>query len=377
MRARITLVMAVVLLGAGSVALASSSAVGTWHANAGGQQLTLILSADGSGSLNGERGQWRQQGNQVALYDPEGNALAAGQLSGDTLTFYVEGTQLVFTRAAAKPTTGGGKGDTFDPKLVPGKTVKPKDSSASFRVPRGWKHGYEQTPQGETAYVLKPAKGGDKGAVFMTYTVLSAADRRRPVHELLQESALQLTGGVALETVEGPAKLTINGAPAARWVVRARAGGQHLEGYFAGVIVEDYAYVIVGLYDVALAEELRPGIDTVLATFKAKPPKRNDKLERQIVGCWSKYSGNTDNLGSTSSESRWGFKPDGTYWYKGFTSVSVDGASALSESEEAGTFRIVGNTLTTSPNQGEPGRYTVALRGGMLLMGSSKYIPCN
>ena len=82
----------------------------------------------------------------------------SGTVSGNTLTFSVEGATIRFSKTnapsrapQARTTT---KSRAFKPKLVAGKTVRPKDIKGSVRALRGWSHGWGKGGDGGDAYNL-------------------------------------------------------------------------------------------------------------------------------------------------------------------------------------------------------------------------------
>ncbi len=372
--ARIAIAIVVV---AALAPVARAGAQGTWVTTVDGQTFTLTLSADGTAKLNTERGRWSESGDEVTLVDQGGERIV-GERDGDRMRFVVEGVELVFTRArgprvgqrAAPPVADFAPG-----KTLKGKTVRPKGSGAKFTVPRGWKHGYE-TVDGTTSYVVKPAKVGDKGAIMMSRQLLGAGERRMTADRIVEAAVRELVGDVPVTVVVKPERFTVNRRDAGRLIIRASQGGTTLEGYAVGVVVDDYIFAIVGLYDASIADTMRAGVNTITASFVAKAPPENARLKKRLLGCWEHYSSSSGG-GSAQSQTKWWLQADGTYAKKGFTSVSVGGASNMSEHAEDGAYRVMGSDIVTSPTKGGGGTYTVTWKGRILFLNGTKYLPCN
>lgn len=415
--------------------LAPGSYVGT---SPDGQQLSLVLEADGTGSINGMPGTWQVQygrlflsdgqqqvpadlvGNQLTVYLPQGQVTfvragaAAGTATAGAAPGYGEGAQPgtydpyagqgYDDGAAAEDYGDGYEGDEyggaapgdhdeggaapgygaggstaarpFAPKLLRGRKVRPEGTGTSFRVPRGWRHGPTQAPDGSAAYSVQREDG--TGGMMLRRKALSAADQQQPVSALLSPAIQELTGGHPVQTVVAPEDLDIGGQRGARAIVRGNVNGRALELYVAGVVVGSHGYLIAGLYESSRADDMRPAVDTVLATFRASAVPENRQLRARLIGCWEHYEGDTSVNGSFNSTTRISLSPDGSYSYHYFTSISGSmGAGGTSERRDAGSYRVEGNTLVgTSSQDGSTSSFEVSLRGGILYLDGQKYLPC-
>lgn len=393
------------------------SAVGQYTATLpDGQQMPLVLAADGTVRLGDEGGRWMQNGAQVVLLDSDGTQIY-GVLAGDQLTFDFAGAQIPFVRtgggvAAAGqggyPASGGqagyggpGQGGLdgaehgqagygglgqaggaparpFEPeKTLRGRRVTPDGTALTVTVPKGWKHSWQEAQNGQRAYTLVAPGTEGRGAILLHQGALSADEQRAPIGTLLQRGLPELIGNTPVQTVLAPEEVTVNGRDAGRLIVNGPApNGERLEFYLASVRVDGWAYAIVGMYDAKLSDRYRPGVDTVLASFEGRAPPENRQLAQQIVGCWYQYEGSSDSSGSTSSQRTMQIGADGTFSYRSSATVGVGGGGAISDSRDHGTWRAVGNTVYATGKDGQVSTYTVRRQGGMLYLNGGRYLPC-
>lgn len=368
---------------------------GTYVANVDGQQLQLVLNADGTGSVNGQPGTWSIQLGQIILSDGQNSVPAS--LSNGQLTVHMPEGAVVFVKqgapaagyaAAGQPgqMQGAAASTSAQPampatKFMPtgtlsGDVVAPAGSGAEFTVPDGWQHGMERQQDGSEAYAINAPSG--QGKIVLMRRVLSGAEANQPVSALLRMAVAQMVGDVPVTEVVAPEDLDIRGQRGGRTIVRGNVGGTDLELYMGGVVVGQYGFVVASMYPTASESTMRPAVDTVLVTLKGSMPEENQQLKGQILGCWEKYEGSTDRTGSTTSSRKFGLNADGTYWFKSYSSVNAEGAGSVrSESSEQGRFRVEGSEVITTSDQGEVSSYTVVRQGGRLLVGGDKYLPCS
>jgi hypothetical protein len=366
----------------------SADLAGTYRAEVEGESYELVLAPDGRGTINGTPGSWQLQYGQVLLSDGQDTVLARMQ-GRDLVIDMPEGT-VVFVRqagAAVGPAAAVGYGPTgmappaaaqpFEPTgTLAGEVVAPAGTGAEFTVPDGWTHGPRREADGSEVYALSP-EGGGAGIVISRRPLSPAQAAQRP-SALLNEALQQLLQGVPVTPVVAAEDLTVAGQPAARTIVRGQQNGQELELYAAGVVAHGYGFLLASMYPTSSADQIRPAFETVLSTFRGSVPPENTELRAQLLGCWKQYSGNTDRSGSTSSSRKLGLQPDGTYWWRSSSHVSAEGAGSVSSgSSDQGRFRVEGNTVLTTSDNGEVGSYTVALQGRALFVNGEKYLPCN
>jgi hypothetical protein len=380
----ITLGIAALVVVALAAEARADGAAGRWEASVQGQQLVLILAPDGTGTLNGEPGRWQVSGQTIVLSD-DGGFVLRGRYTGTQIAFELEGVALTFRRAGGAAgrgaTPGGGdratpaaSGGPFKPaRLLRGRTVKPKGTHVSFTVPQGWQSKWVER-DGNKVFTIYPAKLEERGAVFATGQMLDLASRRLPMEQLLVKAAEEALGEARATVVQATESFTVDGKPAGRIGFRVQGGA---EVYLGLVVIDGFAYVILGLYEPDLADTFRPGIDTILATFKGKAPPRNTALERKLAGCWSSFEGSGGSTGSGSSNHRWVFAGDGSYQHRAFLSVSVEGMSSQRDHREQGGWFVYGNELSTQPEEGKPSSYVVRFEGRMLWLGNRRFLPCS
>jgi hypothetical protein len=361
---------------------------GRYVAMVDGQRAELVLEADGTGSVNGQPGQWAVQFGTLMLSD--GEQWLPVSLEGDTLTVQTPQGTFVFHREAgaaggaaaagvAGGAGGGGPARPFTPeRTLPGTAVTAATVSASFTVPDGWQHRATVTDGGDDAHAITPGAGQPQdGGVFVTRRTLGSAEAAASVTQLLHAGVADLLQGAQYETVVAPEELTIGGQRGGRAVVRSTASGQHVELYLAGVVVDGHGFVVAGLYPVGRAEVYRPAVDTVLASFEGRPPARNTAAEQRLAGCWEDYSNHGGSTGSGSFSSTLRLGGDGRYDKRTFISVGAGGGGATSDKREAGRWRVDGEVLTLVPDQGDTRIHRIRLDGGMLFLGNAKHLPCN
>ena len=209
-----------------------SSVAGTYTANVEGTSVTLVLKADGTGSLAGEGGRWSLSGRTVELIDSEGSAVS-GKVSGNTLTFSVEGSTIRFSKTSAPTRATVAKKTSklrpFRPALVAGKTVRPKDANGSFRAPRGWSHRWGKGVDGQDAYNLTNKK--QTVVVSLGGTMLTGNESSGGPAALIDAALSELLEGASVDRVIPTETFSVNGKSAGRVVVRAPVDGTPIEGY--------------------------------------------------------------------------------------------------------------------------------------------------
>jgi len=355
---------------------------GTYIATVGGSSVALVLNADGTGSLAGDAGRWKVAGRSITLIDGEGSQVT-GSVSGNTLTFNVDGQTIRFVkRTAAKkaPTTTTSKasGRPFKPKLVAGKKIRPSGAGGSFRLPRGWKHGWGEGADGNDAYNATNKK--QTIVLSLGRTMLTGDEGRSDVVSLIDAALAELLEGAAVEHVVATEEFTVGGKMAGRTVVRGNLGGEQIEGYLGVVFESGWAFSIVGLYKTADAKEGRAAADTVLATLRVKAPKTNKRLMARIAGCWSFYESYDGGYTQITLK----LAADGTYHRSYVFSLSnvdsgtgYDSSSASDIDKTSGSWVVFGKQLTLVPDGKGKKIFDVAVKSGRLYLGKRRYSPCS
>lgn len=393
------LLLAAGLVLAVAAPLRAQSPEGTYVGELMGVPFEVILEPGGRAVIEGEAARWRLEGEQLLIVGPEGEALV-GRLSGNQLTLHLEDGDILEMRR----TGGGAEGQITGPApdspvgsatgrspprpagkapkpRLPGKRVRPEGQTATLVIPKGWSHRWGNGRAGESAYVVTPPGGEAKGLIAITLMPLSAADAGRPMPELLEAGATELLQGAPASVVEGPTEFRLGGRRAGQVILHVqvpKADGSvaALEGNLAGVLVDEFAYVFLGLYEAKNAALLRAGMDTMLASFSAPKLKENLALKQRLAGCWTRYEGDTSGGSSHSDEATYRFGPDGSYAYSGASTVSGGFGNAISQSQEQGRFKVVGSTLHLFPQGQPPTSASVRLEGGRLQVGRLRFLPC-
>lgn len=371
----VVLVLAVVL----DVGIArADSAAGSYVATMGGQQIVLQLRSDGGATLANETGSWSQQGRRLTLVGSDGSSVVA-TWDGKTIHVTIEGIALAFHRqgtATGVAVPGGDASRPFKPsKVLKGKRFKVPGYDASFTVPKGWQAA-AGSAGGQEGIKISSREFPDT-VIAITVTSLSSQQQRAAVSQLITQAAQEQFGDAGARVIVAAKDFGVNGNPAAQMILEATVGTQSVRGRVAGIRIGRWGLVFVGIYPAMKEREVGPAFETVLATFKGKAPKENDRLKAQLAGCWEHLYTSGGGSGYGSSTTRFRFDSESNYDYRHYTSVSVSGASSSNESNEAGTFSVFGNELVTESNKGQQSTYNVSLRGGMLFLGNTKYIPCS
>ena len=364
-----------------SLSTAAADPVGTWVADAAGQQLVLKLEAGGRGSLNGDAGFWSLRGSSLTLSSPDGESVVASY-SKNSITLTIDGTRLAFSRKGGSRAAAATGAMATGRPFVPKKKVKAKrvsmrgETKASVAIPIGWKSGWSKDGD---SFLLAPAgKLKGKAAVSISYDLLTPAQKQQRIGALLGAAAEDLVGDARADLVVGPEEFTVNKNRAGRLIGRGVVNGQKAEGYVGGIIIGDFGLLIIGLYPEAHSETMRASLDTILASIKATAPKMNRKAMQLIQGCWVDSNFESDSrTGSSSTVEQIKFFANGTYEKKSTMSVSVPGGGGYNDSSrDAGTYAIFGGTLVMTTKKGERKTYEVSDSGGRLQMGGVKFRRC-
>jgi hypothetical protein len=339
---------------------------GQWIASVNGQQIVLTLNADGSSEALGVRGRWQAQG-QVVLIAGDGWQFQ-GVLQGGQLVFDHNGQKIVYTRSGggasvSAPATGA----PFRPeKTLPGRTMTPERTTMKLTMPDGWTGAW--TLAGKTAIYSITVPGMQGKAMIGASAKVLGNERSLPMTTLLAQGAILLWGQGAAATPFLTETFTVDGHPAGRIIHRATvphpATGQPVqaEGYLGLVLIDEWAFMFAGLYDVKDTGALRPGLDTMLASLTGTPPPRDRAMEARIAGCWEsgKYTSPTKEKGGGGTSAYVTLRPDGTYTRKSMvqaaspklkdTLPSRPEVDVTGQFSEQGTFAVHGQLITWMPS---------------------------
>ena len=195
------------------------------------------------------------------------------------------------------------------------------------------------------------------------------------------EMALQnILGGQAAQRVVSPEAFQVDGKRAGRVVVTVQSPQGAIEGYLAGVLDGNVAYVFMGIYPQGLSKTVRPGMDTIVASFRAGKMPENTELRQRLAGrCYEEFTGSSSSSSGSysSSSTRHWFNADGSYSYRHNFHVSAGGGlSGYNESKRQGTWRVQGDTLVASTNDGNY-EYSVTRKKGIMYLDGTKILPCD
>jgi hypothetical protein len=280
--------------------------------------------------------------------------------------------------ASPSPASAGAPFEPFEPsRTLAGKRVDAPEVSASFTVPKGWRHE-ATTTDGESSHALTaPGDDAQLGVVHVGRRMLGDTDAARSIPRLLVAGAAELSGGARLTAVEGPSELTIGGQRGGRYVARGTIAGKDLEIFVGGVVIDRYAFLVAGAYVADRAALFRAAADTALATLVGTVPRENGELRGRLVGCWEDYSRSNSGNGSGSFQRTLKLGADGRFTRRTFTSVSAGELSSVSDDKVAGLYRVEGDTLTLQDDGGSVSSFRVRFDRGVLFLGDAKHLPCS
>ena len=260
----------------------------------------------------------------------------------------------------------------FSPRLVPGRTLRPTGLAVELRVPSRWSPTPSQlNGMGVLLFQIPGAAG--RALVFGNVLPLPPPLANLPLPALLGQAVRLLAGQAPTQPVLGPESFTVGGRPAGRVVVAATLpspmGPKRVEVYIGTVLFGEWAHAVSGVYEAELAGTIRPGLDTMLATLKGEPPPRNTPLEQRIAGCWER-----SGSGSSGWSSYLRLYPNGTYARQSGGMITSSGSY---DSSSEGTFRIVGNVIFFTDQNGQTQTNTIGFDRAFLVLDGVRWIPCS
>jgi hypothetical protein len=269
---------------------------GTWDGAFGGQQLALVLKADGTGTLNGQPFNYAVRGRNLVAEAGGEVYLYSFSLEGDRLTIsggVFEGASVAFTRKGAGDAGGTGGG------------ARSSDSGAS-----------RSSGSGGTSR----AGGGLVGR-------WRSDDESM---EIRDDGTLVLDGNLPLRYAVRGNKMTISG-----------------DGYSL-----DVSFKLTG--DTLTAEvEGRTTVYKRVGEGKDESAGGESGVRpRELVGKWCYQSNVNTGSGGRMSNICFELTADGRYTYQGETSSSGPVASSASQSYDEGTWTATAATITAHSRSG-------------------------
>ena len=126
----------------------------------------------------------------------------------------------------------------------------------------------------------------------------------------------------------------------------------------------------------ALPRVLRAA-NSIERSLSFKEVKQNASLARRLTGCWTHVESSGGGSGSSFSEQKLYLRANGSYSSSGFTTVSAGGMGSTRESRDQGSYEVRGNLLLRHSQDGQSYSTTIQFDGGVLYLGSTKYLPCD
>ena len=283
--------------------------------------------------------------------------------------------------------------EEFKPTSLPGKQVSLSELGITFTLPKGWKGSWQQTAQGKGYVLQAPGVSPNEATLTLAAVALGGAEKGKSAASLLDEAVAQSLGqlqqmfaqaGGSLQVAPGAKtkSLEVSGRQAARRLERAEMtvpgqGGAQVVLYFAGLKGESWGYVLSGNWSAKHSKKMEGGADSILASMRVKAPAQNEGLAAKLTGCWHYQRGTTDPGSYDRSSRTMRLFKDGRYAFESRNVVSVSGAgTATSGDKEAGTWKVVGDSLFLQPQNGAAYQVPVSLKDGMVTAGGKRYLPC-
>jgi hypothetical protein len=255
---------------------------GTWAGTTpDGMKLTMHLSPDGTGEVNGHAGSWEIKIGRILLSD--GEHMVPCDLEGDELTCHTPDGDLVLTRvkpgeevaadAPQTPTTSDVAAKPFTPeKTVPGQPFTAPANGpiggASFTAPDGWTPGGGKVA-GQDVHVLQSSEVASATITIARVPKLAVIGDGPPrtSYRFDVEQRVATYTASQHEVVLPAEDIEVSGQPAAREIIK-----HDVSEYYAAVVGgKDVIFVIVGRYPADRAEAMRPVVETVLSSFRTSP----------------------------------------------------------------------------------------------------------
>jgi len=231
----------------------------------------------------------------------------------------------------------------------------------SFRLPKGWMG----LLSGD--YFLVGAEGFD-GFISM------AAEKLTPKQALAEFRQTQDLGeGFSMRPTGKP---TAKGN-VVQVDVEVTNAAQSNPGQLRAVIGKYGVGVVMGTVGVGQAfKRIQTVARAIEKSLSFSKPALGFASPQRIHGCWTYFS-SSGGYGSSFTEAKLRIHPDGSHSYYSASSVSAAGQSVMSEDREEGRYGVQGNSITFHPSGANAYSSNVSFDGGIMYVGSRKYIPCD
>jgi hypothetical protein len=136
---------------------------------------------------------------------------------------------------------------------------------ASFVIPEGWED--EWTDENKTTLKYKPENLTQEDSyIWASRNALSERELGMSLNEIIS-SALRAYQADNFTDVVGPEEFNVDGMNGSRYIGSTNRNGKPMELYFAGIRVQNDIYAFYSFYDATISNQMRPAIETAMATF--------------------------------------------------------------------------------------------------------------
>lgn len=280
---------------------------GSWEGSYGGQQLALVLKADGTGTLNGQPFSYSVRGRNLVAEAGGETYVYSFSLEGDRLTVsggVFEGSSVTFTRKGAGGGATGGGGRSSD------------------------SGGVRQSGSGGGSRAAGAGGGGLVGIWRSSEATV----------QIKEDGTLVLNGDALSYKVRGN-MITLS-SPEGSVDIPFKLAGDTLTVEFEG---REIVY-----------KRLAEGEEESSAAGGGRP--------RELVGKWCYQSSVNTGSGGRMSNICFELTADGRYTYQGETSSSGPAASSASQEYDEGTWTATATTITAHSRGGRVTTYKLEKR---------------
>lgn len=249
-----------------------------------------------------------------------------------------------------------------------------------------WNISYKVPPQWQVAQRLGRLEtltsNTAAGAIFVAPGLYRSFDEA-----LADLSAFYQSMNLQAYPVEQPTQSTIAGMQAMTATYASQdQSGHTVQGRFIALLTPHGTGVnMLAMTTPEQMSGLRAVLEQVAASVKASPPDVNQQAMAALAGTWILYAGNYEGgtkVGGTTSHSHEEtvvFDGRGSFQYQSTSTVMVvtpgytGGGDGASQTSDAGSYTIIGNTLVFKSSKGQIA-VDFQLQGGQLVAGGKTYL---
>lgn len=249
-----------------------------------------------------------------------------------------------------------------------------------------WNISYKVPPQWQVAQRLGRLEmltsNTAAGAIFVAPGLYRSFDEA-----LADLSAFYQSMNLQAYPVEQPTQSTIAGMQAMTATYASQdQSGHTVQGRLIALLTpHGTGFNMLAMTTPEQMSGLRAVLEQVAASVKAGPPDVNQQAMAALAGTWILYAGNYEGgtkVGGTTSHSHEEtvvFDGRGSFQYQSTSTVMVvtpgytGGGDGASQTSDAGSYTIIGNTLVFKSSKGQIA-VDFQLQGGQLVAGGKTYL---